>query len=480
MRFIPSSEDELKLSVDVLGVGAFTSGIDERASKIDVMLNGMLSRCYGRGFEGKEGDLYQMHTHGKIGADVIAILGLGEREKLGMEAARKASAALVRAARKVKANRVACLPFSMNPFEWAQSVVEGAMLGSYRFERYRGEKDHEIREFILLDDSSEVRNGIERGQIIGDAVTYARDLGNEPANVMTPERLSQEARRLAEEHGLSCEIFDVDEAERMGMGAFVGVARGSSQPAKFIHLSYRGGGRKIALIGKGLTFDSGGLDLKPADRMEHMKYDMCGAAVCLAVLKAACRLKLKIDLDVYIPATENMPGGSALKPGDILKTYSGKTVEVVSTDAEGRLILADAISYAASKGVDEMIDVATLTGACAIALGRLASGIMGDDEIVSKMIDCAEKCGEKIWRLPLYEEYREQLKSEVADIKNLGEKEGGAITGALFLKEFVGKTKWAHLDIAGTAWTDKELPYCPKGATGSTVRTLIEYLSRIA
>ncbi|MBN9395227.1 MAG: leucyl aminopeptidase [Candidatus Melainabacteria bacterium] len=321
-----------------------------------------------------------------------------------------------------------------------------------------------------------------RASYIGKAVNMARELVSEPPHEMTPSRLADIAKALAKEHGLSAKILDASQIQKLGMGSFLGVARGAAEPPRLIVLKYVANGTKprktIALIGKGITFDSGGLSLKPPVSMEHMKYDMSGAACVLSVMDVVGRLKPKVDVLMVVPACENMPGSRALHPGDVLRSMNGKTIEVNNTDAEGRLVLADAITYAIKEGADELIDIATLTGAVVTALGRACAGIMGSDQnLIDKIIKSGTDCGEKFWQLPLFEEYKDYLKSDVADLKNAGSRgEAGSSAAGMFLKEFVDGKPWAHLDVAGVSWLDREKDELGKGGTGFGVRTLSSYL----
>jgi leucyl aminopeptidase len=333
-----------------------------------------------------------------------------------------------------------------------------------------GETDEEIRS---------IQKGVRLGEIVSESVYLARDLVNGPSNVVTPTALAEKARQVASDHGMDIQVLETDKVEAMGMGAFTAVAKGSQEPAKFITLEYNKGKGldTIALVGKGITFDSGGISIKPSEGMERMKDDMSGAAAVLATMQAASKLQIPLHLVGVLPATENLPSGRAYKPGDILKTLSGQTVEVISTDAEGRLILSDALTYSLRYQPKTIIDLATLTGACVIALGNYVTGLFGNDESLLKRIEEASvKTGEKVWRLPLWDEYFEHLKSEVADFRNVGARAAGAIIGGIFLSKFVGKVPWVHLDIAGPASIDKDRPYIPKGGTGAGVRLLIQFL----
>jgi len=329
-----------------------------------------------------------------------------------------------------------------------------------------------------------LEQGYHKGRILAEATNLARDMVNEPANYMTPNQMAETAKRLAETCGLELSVFEREQMQELGMGALLGVTQGSRQPPKFIVLRYRGGDSTeidVALVGKGITFDSGGISIKPAEKMGEMKGDMAGGAAVMAAISAIAQLKPKINVMAIIPAAENLPGDNALKPGDILTAMSGKTIEIISTDAEGRLILADALGYANKLGAKLMVDVATLTGACRVALGDVCSGAFSNNqELMDKVIAAGAEAGELIWQMPMYEQYKEQNKSDVADIKNIGGRYAGAITAAQFLAEFVGDTPWVHLDIAGTSMTDKEKRYLVKGATGVPVRTLVNLVLSLA
>lgn len=319
---------------------------------------------------------------------------------------------------------------------------------------------------------------LNEGIIFGEAMKFTRDLANTPAQIATPARLAEIAKEL---EGIETKVFDKEEIARMGMGAYLAVGQGSVQPPKFIHMKYTGKNvkKKIALIGKGICFDSGGLDIKPASSMLTMKDDMSGAACILGVMRALSKLKPDMEVHGIIAACENMPSGSSYKPGDILTAKNGKTIEVDNTDAEGRLTLADALCYACELGVDEVIDIATLTGACMVALGTVASGIMGnDEEMINRVIETAKDSGETFWQLPMFKEYFDSLKSDIADMKNTGSRNGGASAAGLFLQQFVKDTKWCHIDIAGTAYIEKPQKEFIAGATGAGVRTLLNYVTK--
>ncbi|MBI2116245.1 MAG: leucyl aminopeptidase [candidate division NC10 bacterium] len=357
------------------------------------------------------------------------------------------------------------------------------MLGLYRFARYKKdiEDGREIAVLTILERDREKLRGmaeaVRRGRIVAEATNTARDLVNEPGNSLTPTELGRRARELARRARLRCRLLGPPELRRMGARALLGVARGSQEPPRLIVLEYRGGRRNgphLGLVGKGITFDSGGISIKPAENMEAMKGDMAGAAAVLAATSAIARLQLPIHVTAVVPATENLPSGTALKPGDILRAMSGKTIEVINTDAEGRLVLADALHYARSRKVSHLVDVATLTGACVVALGTLNSGAFANNQpLLDTVVAAGRGAGERVWPMPMDVEYDELIKSDVAEIKNTGGRKGGAITAAKFLQHFVGETPWVHLDIAGTFETDKEKGYQVKGGTGVMVRTLV-------
>ena len=326
---------------------------------------------------------------------------------------------------------------------------------------------------------------MKRGKVLAEAAILARDMINEPANVMTPTRIAEIAQQVAQEGGLGIKVLERAQMEELGMGALLGVARGSDQPPKFIVLEYSGDpgtpSNNIGLVGKGITFDTGGISIKPAAGMEDMKGDMAGAASVVGAMQAISQLKPTINVTGIIAATENMPGGSAQRPGDVVRSMSGKTIEVINTDAEGRLVLADALIYARQMGITRLVDIATLTGAMVVALGHACSGVMGNDqELIDQTIKAGQSTGERIWQLPMYDDYKDQIKSNVADIKNTGGRAAGSITAAQFLAEFAETTPWAHLDIAGTYFSDKDKGYLVKGGTGVPTRTLVNLTAQLA
>ncbi|MBI2198456.1 MAG: leucyl aminopeptidase [Candidatus Rokubacteria bacterium] len=496
MKLSLETRDLARARADMLVVGrhAGEARLGPALQALDAVLGGTLSRVLAaEKFEGKPGQSSHFYTDGRLAAPRVLVVGLGQKNEASAEAVRRAAAHGARRARDLGAVSAAMfLPGEgVPPRQRAQAAAEGAILGSYRFDKYLTEKNGKALGAVAVVEPDRrqqalAREGVRLGEIWAQATCAARDLVNEPANLVTPTYLAGRAEEIARAGRLKVRVLERDACATLGMGAFVGVARGSQEPPKFIHLTYapRGRARKrVALIGKGITFDSGGLDLKTADGMLRMKDDMSGAAAVLAVFQALPRLRLPLEVHGLIAATENMPSGTAQRPGDIVRAMNGLTIEIGNTDAEGRLTLADALAYAATEiEPDEMIDMATLTGAVVMALGLGLSGVLGSqDATTERVLAAADAAGERMWRLPLHEEYKDGLKSDVADLNNISsQRGGGAIVAALFMREFTGGIPWVHLDIAGTAFTEKELPLGPKGGTGVAVRTLLTYLMRLA
>ncbi len=461
---------------------------------VNTALKGRLGALLKSGeFAGKLGQVSILHVAPgeRLRAKRVVLVGLGKRKEGSPEKIRQALGKAAKAIRDLGAKSFATpvhgLANGITPAAAAQAMAEGALLGLYQFTTYRTEQKNETKSIqrmtIVAGDAKSlpaVREGVRVGQVAGEAATYVRDLCNHPANVATPAYIANEAKKIGRERGVRTTVLDRPQMQKLGMGALLGVAQGSAEPPKFVILEYRGSrgaARPVVLVGKTVTFDSGGISLKPADNMEQMKADMTGGAAVLATIRAAARLRLPLHVIGLIPATENMPGGRATKPGDILTSLSGKTIEVINTDAEGRLILADGLTYAERYKPSVVVDIATLTGACVVALGNHAIGVLGNNEpLIGELKAAGEACGERAWQLPLWEEYYEQIKSDVADVKNTGGRPGGTITAAAFLSKFVGKSVWAHLDIASTDWSDRERAYIPKGATGVGTRLLIQFL----
>jgi len=442
------------------------------------------------GAKGRLGETFGVPTFGRLKAGTVLLVGLGPKKEVDADRIRRAAGKI--ATRVGRYRRVATtLPEAAGGprGDAVQALVEGLLLGGYRFERYKGnstdEEDAEPsrldRVTILGSDRGDARaasEAIKRGEILAEAAAWARDLVNTPALDATPDFLAQEARKMARKHGLKFKVWSEAELKKGGFGGVLGVGQGSENPPRLIELRYEAGrGAPIALTGKGVTFDSGGLSIKDSKGMEWMKADMAGAATVLAAMRAIAQLKPKVNVVAAIPSAENLPSGTAIRPGDVITHRGGKTTEVLNTDAEGRLILADALWYLNEQKPRVMVDFATLTGACVVALGEDIWGVMGnDDGLIKELLDAGQRAGEPGWQLPLWDAYRKQIESTVADVKNIGNRWGGAITAGLFLREFVGETPWAHVDIAGTAYAERPGDYWPKGATGNPVRTLVRFI----
>jgi leucyl aminopeptidase len=456
---------------------------------VDAALTGMISELIAAGdIRGKWGELTLIHTFGRIPAPRVLVAGLGKTGEFTVDRVRDLSANVARSLRGKRISSAATIAHGagiggLDANACAQAIAEGTVLGLYRFEAHkkRGDDDAGGFDALTIVEHDAKRAGpmseaAARGRIVAEAANWARELANEPGNVLTPTEFSTRAEKMARERGLGFHSYDRDWAQSHGMGAFLGVAKGSAQPPKFMVLTYNGGveTKSLGLIGKGITFDTGGISIKPAANMEEMKGDMSGGAAVIAAMSAIAQLKPRINVTAIVPATENMPGGSATKPGDVLYAMSGKTIEVVNTDAEGRLILADALSYAIKLDLTPLVDVATLTGAISMALGNVAYGVFSaSDALTERIKQASAASGEKCWELPMFSEYKELNKSNVADVKNSGGRGAGSIAAAFFLREFVDDRPWAHLDIAGVDFFEKEQGVTVKGASGIPVRTLV-------
>jgi leucyl aminopeptidase len=478
-----------RIAVDLLAVPVLADRrLGPGADIVDAALGGGLAEFMAETeFEGKRGETLPVPTQGRLRAKAVMLVGMGEPDELDADALRRAGAALARRAAKVKSvatTLLDCAPESLAPDAAAQALAEGVGLGSYQFLKYKGEaKASQLTRVVVLGRrDAKVRGGIERGRRIAEAVRWARDLVNEPAAGKSPDDIAKLARSLARTSGLKVKVLAGEQLARERMGGVLGVGQGSARPPRFVRLAYEppGAKRTLAFVGKGVVFDSGGLSIKPASGMETMKTDMSGAAAVLAAMSALRDLGVKNRVIGYVPLVENMPSGSAIRPGDVLRHRNGKTVEVLNTDAEGRLILADALVYAEDERPDAIVDLATLTGACMVALGDKVAGLMGNDDAwVEQVRAAAGAAGESVWPLPLPEEYRKLLDSEVADLRNVSTGGyGGALTAGLFLKEFVREAPWAHLDIAGPARAAADDAHVTKGGTGFGVRTLVELARR--
>jgi len=499
MRIHVEAHDPKSLAVDLLVVPVFKGAkrLSGAAAGLDKASGGMLADLMVQEkFEGKHGEHVSLRTMGKLGATKVLLIGAGEKPLSEMEA-RKLAALTTGLARRNRAKTVAfLLPDGLAAplAEMAEAVTEGAILGDYRFFKY---KDKELKEYAenAIDsfgivtpggkkDVAAAEKGIRLGEICSRATILARGLVNEPASEMTPERLVHAAQAIAKANPkrISIKVHDEKALKEMKAGGILAVAKGSDEPPYLVHLTYKPAKKarkKVAIVGKGITFDSGGLSLKPSESMEDMKIDMAGCAAMLGVMSALAELAPDVEVHGISGICENMPSGKATRPGDIIRTMSGKTIEILNTDAEGRVTLADTLHYAVQLGVDHIVDMATLTGACMVALGQEVAGVMSNDrKLAKRLLDAAASEGELLWELPLTEEYRDLMKAHQADLKNIsGTRYGGAITAGLFLEEFVGKTSWAHIDLAGPAWAEKNtVPHQPRGATGFGVRTMIEFV----
>ncbi len=474
---------------DALAFGIFEGEkkLTGEAAALDKLLGGAISQSIKQGrITGKSGELEIFHALGDIPASLVAVAGLGKAGDFNANKLREAAAVVSRTLRRSKAATVAIqLPESkIAAANAAQAAAEGVVLGLYTFRRHITKKSEypEVSEVTLLVAPADVKkaaDGASRGEIIATAAALARDMANEPSNFMTPSDVASVAKDVAKKNKLGLTILEREDMAKLGMNGVLSVNQGSCQAPKFIVLNYKGKDSNVidlALVGKGLTFDSGGISIKPAENMGDMKADMSGAASVIAAISAIAKLKPALNVVAVVAAAENMPSGTAYKPGDVVKAMNGKTIEVVNTDAEGRITLADALSYVNSKiKAKHIVDVATLTGACVVALGHVSSGVFTNNQaLADKVLAAGKAAGELTWQMPMYDEYKEQNKSDVADMKNTGGRPGGAITAALFLAEFAGDTPWVHIDIAGVDLSEKERGYYVKGSTGIPVRTLVE------
>ena len=494
MKVELKAQDLLSYRGDALIVNLF-EGVGHpggATGAVDQALGGSITAAIRRQeFKGKLHERLLLHTFGQLPVTQVLVIGLGKAEDFTLDRVRSVSAEAMRHLRAVGVRRAASIVHGagiggLQADQAACAVTEGALLGLYRFDKYKKPEENGqriIRTLTLLErDKANIAamgEGVHRGRILAEAVSFARDLVNEPANTLTPSELAVRAKKMASGLGLTIKILERADMKKLGMGALLGVAQGSHELPKLIEVSYKGRkgkgtGPRLGLVGKGVTFDSGGISIKPSEGMEAMKGDMAGGAAVLAAIKGIAELKLPVDVTAIVPAIENLPSGTAQRPGDIVTAMNGKTIEVINTDAEGRLILADALCHAVDRGLTHLIDVATLTGACVIALGSVRTGAFTNDAgLLRQVKEASETAGEKIWELPMDDEYGEQIKSDYADMKNVGGRKAGPITGAKLLANFVGKTPWVHLDVAGTSQTEKEYGYQVKGATGAMVRTLI-------
>jgi len=459
--------------------------------RINKTLNGSIEPLFeDKEFSGEKGQITVVHTHGRLKTKRLVLVGLGEKKKFNIDMLRNASAIIAEKARDMKLGGFTIeLPeevINVPVTTQTEALVTGAYLSLYRFEKYLPKDDKKpalkhMRFVTKGRNSQKVKKSAERAMIIAEGVNLARDIANDSGEQVHPKNIGLFAQRISRKHGIKCQILDEKVIRKQKMGGLLNVGKGSINPPRLVVMEY--GSKKnttVALVGKGIVFDSGGLSLKPSKGMEEMKSDKSGAATVIGTVVAAARLKLPVHLIGITPLAENMPSGKSYKPGDVIHTLSGKNVEVLNTDAEGRLILADGITYAKRYKPKYIVDIATLTGACVVALGKHAAGVFGNDKtLIKNLRDASEASGEKLWEFPLYEEYFEQIKSEIADVRNVGGRDGGAITAAAFLGTFAESDKWAHVDVAGTAWSTENKGYNKKGATGFGVRLFLEFLARV-
>ena len=439
-----------------------------------------IKKVFSREFSGKQNEVFLLNAPESVKPERFLLVGLGKKDQITPEKVRQAGGKSAVYLRDMGMKKVALSPYFLSEMKISPAeFIEGALLGLYAYKKYRKNGNSKKLEGIiaLTNAVKGLTEELRRTEAVANAVCFARDLVNTPANNMTPTDLAMAASSLKTKQ-MSVTVLDRSNAKKLGMEAYLAVAKGSREEPRFIILDYKGQkGAPVVLVGKSITFDSGGISLKPSEGMEKMKSDMAGGAAVLGVMKAVAALRLPVHLIGILPATENLPGGNATKPGDVVRSLSGKTVEIINTDAEGRLVVADAITYAKRLKPSAIIDIATLTGACVIAFGNEVIAMMGNDR---NLLDALKKSGEKtyerVWEMPLFEEFGEYLKSDIADIRNIGGKNGGLITSAYFLNEFVGNTPWVHLDIAGTAWIEKEKPYVPKGASGIGTRLIFDLI----
>jgi leucyl aminopeptidase len=492
IKAISGKLDQIKADAIIIGYFEGTDNLTGVIAGIDKALDGVITQLITRKeIKGKLNEVNLIHTLNKLPAGLVSVVGLGKRNDLTPEKVRTATAAALRQLRHHGALDIAAAALgidiagiSAENSAWA--MTEGAILGLYAFHKHMtGEPDfQEVKQLTITEPDEAkldgLKEGIRKGKITAEASILTRDMVNEPSNYMTPASMAATAKNLADAYKLKINVLEREQMQELKMGALLGVSQGSDRPPKFIVLRYQGNESEkidVALVGKGITFDSGGISIKPSEGMGEMKGDMAGGAAVMAAISAIAQLKEAINVIAVIPATENMPSGSAFKPGDVLTAMNGKTIEIISTDAEGRLILADALAYTKTFDVKYIIDVATLTGACHIALGDVCTGVFGNNqELVDKIIAAGNDTGELMWQMPMYDLYKELNKSDVADIKNTGGRWGGAITAAKFLGEFVGDTPWVHLDIAGTSALEKDRGYILRGATGIPARTLVCFI----
>ncbi|HEV7699164.1 MAG TPA: leucyl aminopeptidase [Pyrinomonadaceae bacterium] len=497
MKFQGITGNFTEANADALAVPVFKG---EKASAgllkdLDKLTDGLISGLMRtEGFKGDSGQeaLIRFAPKGKVKAGRLLLLGVGDEKDYKAHSVAAVAGAATRFFRKRDLKSFALLPRgSASAVDTAQNAAQGVITSQFELDKYKTKDkiDKAITSCVICVDgakAADVKRGIDRGEIIGESMNFTRDLANEPPNILTPTEMARRAQAMAREVGIKCEVLDEAKMLKMGMGSLMSVSLGSEQPARLIVLRYtpaKSTGKKgelLGLVGKGITFDTGGISLKPGEGMDAMKYDMSGGATVLGTMRSIGLLKPSVPVIGVVAAVENMPDGKASRPSDVVTAINGKTIEILNTDAEGRLILADAVAYAEQQGATRIVDMATLTGAVIVALGDVNTGIMGNDQnFVDEITECGREVGEGFWQLPLGPEYSKQIKSDIADIKNIGPRgKAGTIMGAVFIQEFVDKAKWAHLDIAGTAWADGVKPHQAKGPTAVAVRTLLKLVEK--
>lgn len=497
MKFTGITGNFTEATADAIAVAVFKGekSTADVLKELDKMTGGLIAALIkAEEFKGdaNETALIRFVPKGSVKASRLLLVGVGAKADYQAHSVCSLSGTATRFLRKRNIKSFALIPRSEAPAaEVAQQAVQGFITSQFELDKYKtkDKNDKEVTSLVIcVSDAkpADLKAGIARGQSIGESINFTRDLANEPPNVLTPTEMAKRAQAMAKEVGLKCEVLDEARMTKMGMGSLMSVSHGSSQPAKMIVLSYtpaKSTGKKgelLALVGKGITFDTGGISIKPSEGMDAMKYDMSGGGTVLGTMRAIALLKPSIPVIGIVAAVENMPDGNASRPSDVVTAMNGKTIEILNTDAEGRLILADAVAYAEKQGATKIVDMATLTGAVIVALGSHNTGIMGNDQaFVDEIVACGKETGEGYWQLPLGTEYSKDIRSDIADIKNIGPRgKAGTIMGAVFIQEFVDKAKWAHLDIAGTAWADSVRPHQAKGPTGVAIRTLLNLVER--
>lgn len=498
MKSAVLTRKEIKRKWDAYVLGVFEGEKDPlfRAGKLDKRTKAFLAHVFeSKRFKAKEKEVFSLCLPGYERSCSILLAGLGKRDGFNLEKLRSVIGCVMAQAKKQKASSMlieidSFLRQGILLKDAARATLEAAKLSNYRFDKYKTKANGriEIREMDIVcgsdDAKKDVKEGMRMGNLLSDAVNAARSLAMEPANVLTPMALAEKALEVARDAGVAAKVLNEDQIRKLGMGGLLGVAQGSQESPKFVIMEYFPSGNSkdpVVLVGKGITFDSGGISIKPSSGMDQMKYDMSGASAVMMTLWLAGKLKLPFPVVGLAPICENLPSRKPQRPGDVIKIMNGKTVEVANTDAEGRLILADALCYALRYKPRYLIDLATLTGACRSVLGEYGIGVMGNHvELLKKIKDSGEKSGERCWEFPFWDEYKEHMKSEVADIRNIGKGVAGATIGGKFLEEFVGGTPWVHLDIASTAWFDENHDYLGRGATGAGVRLLADFLRELS